>query len=165
MENDMPGYKTHLVGGCAVYIVLLVIMRYYNPSPIAACEWLACALAGSLFPDVDIKSKGQKYFYYGTFLLFCILLTQKRYGLFACISICSLAPMLVKHRGIFHELWFIIMAPSVVGLAVGNVNTQARQSIFFCIVFFIAGAISHLLLDRGFLGMLSKSHRYKKRTW
>jgi len=72
----MPGYKGHLVGGTVAYGLLffgLVGVVVKQPSMLTAGEWLLFALAGSLFPDIDIKSKGQKYFYYVIFLFFTSL--------------------------------------------------------------------------------------------
>ena len=59
----MPGYKGHLVGGAVAYGVTVYLLRSLNPTAITLVEWFVCTLAGALFPDVDTKSKGQKYFY------------------------------------------------------------------------------------------------------
>src|SRR5438309_2217826 len=77
----MPGYKGHLVGGTVAFGLLffaLVGVVVRQPSMLIAGEWLLFALAGSLFPDIDIKSKGQKYFYFDYFVRFSALNPSSR---------------------------------------------------------------------------------------
>src|SRR5213080_4473351 len=110
----MPGYKGHLFGGTVAFGLLffaLVGVVVTQPSLLTASEWLLFALAGSLFPDVDIKSKGQKYFYYVVFLIFIILAYKKCFQLLSCFSFITITPMLVRHRGIFHDPCFLIAVP------------------------------------------------------
>src|SRR5690606_29691836 len=122
-------------GGCIAYGILMFIVYRYNPSFIKAIEWLMCSLAGSLFPDVDIKSKGQKYFYRFILLLFCVLLLHRRYELFVCCSLLALTPMLARHRGLFHELWFVITAPFMVWFIISNMWPVLFHSFFFYTIF------------------------------
>jgi membrane-bound metal-dependent hydrolase YbcI (DUF457 family) len=104
---------------------------------------------GSLFPDIDIKSKGQKYFYV---IVLCGLITlfiQEKLVTLAWCSIISLAPMLVRHRGIFHQLWFVIAMPFGVWMFLSAVTPAYKNPLFYDIIFFIIGAVSHLWLDFG----------------
>lgn len=145
----MPNYKGHLVGGVVAYGITLYALKDYNPSLFSAAQWLGFALAGSLFPDIDIKSKGQKYFYAATLLGLCILLIKKQFTLFACVSIASFTPMLVHHRGLFHRLWFIILMAIGIWLLISSHFPRYEQPLMFDLIFFVAGAISHLWLDLG----------------
>jgi hypothetical protein len=142
---------------------VLMLLVHQQASLFVAAEWLLCALAGSLFPDVDIKSKGQKYFYYCALLLLSVLLLYQKYELFACCSMLAFTPMLARHRGIFHELWFVIAAPLGVWFVVSGLYPSYAHSFFFDTIFFIAGAISHLWLDRGFFRMMRRNGGYKRR--
>ncbi len=152
----MPNYKKHLIGGLGAYAALLIIFqRIIQPvSLFSAGEWLVCSLAGSLFPDIDIKSRGQKYFYRVILLVMIFLIIQRQFSLLATSSVMAVTPMLVRHRGIFHRLWFVILLPLtiwyIVSLSVPTISTI----LLFDILFFIAGAISHLWLDFGFWRML-----------
>ncbi|HEB41982.1 MAG TPA: hypothetical protein ENI08_03115 [Candidatus Dependentiae bacterium] len=152
----MPNYKKHLIGGLGAYAALLIILqRIIQPvSLLSAGEWLVCSLAGSLFPDIDIKSRGQKYFYRVILLVMIFLIIQRQFSLLATSSVMAVTPMLVRHRGIFHRLWFVILFPLaiwyIVSLSVPTISTI----LLFDILFFIAGAISHLWLDFGFWRML-----------
>ncbi len=152
----MPNYKGHLVGGAAAYtlLFLLLLRNSITPSFITAGEWLICALAGALFPDIDIKSRGQKYFYRIVLLLFSILIIQKQFELLAFGSIIATIPMLVRHRGIFHRLWFVVLMPMLIWALVALSTPELSTTVWYDVLFFIVGAISHLWLDLGIHRMI-----------
>ena len=155
----MPNYKGHLVGGFAVYCIVLVMLIGTVPSLVTAFEWLLFALAGALFPDVDIKSKGQKYFYYLVFVIFALLAYKGRFQVLSCCSFIIITPMLTRHRGIFHSTWFVVSVPLVVWMVMSMLYPKLAGPFFFDTFFFITGALSHLFLDRGF----SRMFRFRNR--
>jgi len=150
----MPNYKGHLVGGFIVYCIIIGIGTLYATSFMVLLQWLLSTLAGSLFPDIDTKSKGQKLLYTLLFVMSLVLLVQKRYRLIAYCGVVAVLPLITRHRGIFHKLWFIIL---IIGL-----GTAGLISLYPCAMvpigklagFFLAGAISHLYLDLGLKRML-----------
>jgi hypothetical protein len=151
----MPDYKSHLSTGSIVFsIVLLLVVPYYTPSVTTAAEWYLFALAGSLFPDIDIKSKGQRYFYWFIFLLLILLATTKRFIALSIVSILAMLPLLGKHRGLFHKTWFIIGAPYLLWYIAACRYRMFADALFFDVLFFVAGALSHLWLDLGWRKML-----------
>jgi len=151
----MSNYKSHLVGGVGAYAILLIVLQRIQPvSFLSLGEWLVCALAGSLFPDIDIKSKGQKYFYYVMLLVMIILIIEHLFSLLAMCSIMAVTPMLVRHRGIFHRLWFVVLFPLTMWYAISIFVPTVSKIILFDVFFFISGSISHLWLDFGFWRML-----------
>ena len=150
----MPGYKGHLVGGTVAFGVTYILVRSWCPSLLTAGQWLGCALAGSLFPDIDIKSKGQKYFYWVILLAVITIIMQRRFEWLAIVSVLSVVPMLVRHRGIFHRLWFVIALPMALWFGTSFYFPVVAKQLFFQTLFFIAGAISHLWLDLGFRRMV-----------
>ncbi|UNE35407.1 metal-dependent hydrolase [Vermiphilus pyriformis] len=151
----MPGYRTHLIGGvCAYALVSILVVPLVKPTALTMIEWFAVALAGSLFPDIDIKSKGQKIFYILICAALILLSYQKQYIFMAYLSIASCVPLMVKHRGIFHSMWFLI-AGAVAVVSTGYYYCPDYQYILASnMCFFIAGAISHLWLDMGFRRMV-----------
>lgn len=144
----MPGYRGHLMGGIWAFFLMLPIVYYVGiPDIITLIEWCLCALAGSLFPDIDIKSKGQPYFYYAISFLFLILIWH---GWHEAVSWCSLVaflPLFVKHRGLFHRVWFVIGFPLAIFGAVHSFFPHMAQPILPHVLFFIGGALSHIFLD------------------
>lgn len=157
----MPGYKGHLVGGAAVGIALVYILRGHYSTSIQAGQWMVCALAGSLFPDIDIKSKGQKYFYWIVIGIFLTLIFYEKHRLLGVVSVVAVMPMLSKHRGLFHEPWFVIVLPILVWLGISSIFPSFKNQFYYYMIFFIAGALSHLILDRGWKGLLPNSARKK----
>ncbi len=146
----MPNYKGHLSGGCMTFaLVLVFVVPYCPPSFFSMIEWLLFTLAGSLFPDIDIKSKGQKYFYWIMLLLFVVLALNRQYKHLAIISVLSVIPHLVKHRGMFHRLWFVIAIPLIAWFVIVQQFPNIYTALLINTIFFIAGAISHLWLDMG----------------
>lgn len=150
----MPGYKGHLAGGLITYACGLFLLSSFNPSFATMSEWLLCVLAGSLFPDVDIKSKGQKLLYRFLFILFFFLVITQRYQMLIFISILAVVPMIVRHRGLFHKLWFVTLLPFLFAFCITIYFPDYQSIILYDVLFFIAGAISHLWLDMGFARML-----------
>jgi len=159
----MPGYKGHLAGGCVAYGLTLgllygflpyVALAKYGFSSLVALRWLFCALAGSLFPDIDVKSKGQKYFYWVILGFFLLLIIERKFKLLAASSIVSVLPMLVKHRGIFHKTWFVVLAPLGLWALFGTYAPEYSFALFLDVLFFIVGALSHLWLDLGLKRMM-----------
>jgi hypothetical protein len=164
----MPGYKGHLVGGTVAFGLLffgLVGVIIAQPSMLTASEWLLFTLAGSLFPDIDIKSKGQKYFYYVIFLVFIILAAHQRFEMLTCFSFITITPMLVRHRGIFHNPWFVIGLPLILWIVVSAAMPKVSERFFFDMLFFMIGALSHLWLDFGTRQMMQRSFPRKKKRW
>lgn len=147
----MPGYKVHLAGGGALFglIFIIITQPIFKPPVLTAFEWLLFMLAGALFPDVDVKSKGQKLLYLFLIVLFSLLLAQGCHSTVACLAVISLIPMIVRHRGLFHNFWFVVFFPLSVGYLLGVCFPSYSSIIFVDSLFFIAGAISHLWLDRG----------------
>lgn len=147
----MPGYKGHLFGSSIAYLIILYFFYYwFNPSLLTMLEWGIFTSAGALFPDIDVKSKGQHLFYIIIFFIFLILLIHDCYKIVACLSIFVLIPLLVAHRTLFHRTWFIIALPCLVGLVVMHCMPNHADIIFMDVFFFIVGALTHLWLDLGF---------------
>ena len=163
----MPGYKGHLVGGVIAFGLLFFgVMSAIVPEPsrFTIGEWLLFALAGCLFPDIDIKSKGQKYFYYVVLVCFIILAARQRFQMLTCFSFIIITPMLVRHRGIFHSPRFVIALPLLLWIVVAMSMPQLATQFFVDMLFFITGALSHLWLDFGTRQMMSRLlTRRKKR--
>lgn len=145
----MPNYKGHLIGGFFTYLALLYLLRNHSPTVLTIGEWLFFTLMGALFPDIDTKSKGQKFFYRVVFVLLLLLLVQMRFQVIAFVSFVALFPLLIRHRGITHSLWFI-MGLSLCTIALAHICVPNFAAIvFFDTLFFFVGALSHLILDLG----------------
>jgi len=150
----MPGYKTHLASGVVVFTLLLSLPFFFTKTFTTidtrhAFWYLCCALAGSLFPDVDVKSKGQKLFYRIGLILVLGAIITKDWLFLSLISLALLLPILVRHRGITHHLWFIVCVPFVVPIIASSAFPHLLKPALFGYFFFIGGAVAHLMLDFG----------------
>ena len=74
----MPGFRGHLIGGTVTYLAILQCIKSMQPSiPVIISGFIFCII-GSLFPDIDIKSKGQKLFYSAALFVLCGFLWYER---------------------------------------------------------------------------------------
>ncbi len=146
----MPGYKVHTIGGGLVYIIGMVLTTAYfitKPSIIDALIWFFCAILGSLFPDVDIKSKGQILFYEVLAIVLLIVWFRKEYLLFTYITFLGLLPVLNHHRGLFHQAWFLIGISALAAHGAASCYPYYKYSLQAAAFFFCIGALSHIGLD------------------
>ncbi len=144
----MPGYRGHIAGGCCVYAGLMVLHSLPTVSLMTQGEWLLCTIAGALFPDIDIKSRGQKYFYWAVLCVFGVCFVHHSFVSLAVCSVGAVIPMLVRHRGIFHAWWFSILVPLIGWGCVSTLWPHLSGPLWYDMIFFVAGALSHIVLDK-----------------
>ena len=157
----MPNYKTHLAGDfCAAFCTLALVTSYnlyqFSHDPLMLAWYLCCALAGSLFPDVDIKSKGQRLFYFLICILSIIIILKQQWHVLSVMTLVMFFPLMVPHRGITHQTWFVVMVPLIVPCVAAALNPRLLLPAFVGYLFFVAGALSHLILDFGLKNFLQR---------
>jgi hypothetical protein len=164
----MPGYRGHLAGGAVTYGFLFFALHSLQPTFSTAMCWFFMTCAGALFPDIDIKSKGQKYFYWAilAFLVWSIMrfkqiASSERFDIVAGTAVLALIPLLVRHRGVTHQQWFIISMSCAVWMIMMGFFPHHARSIFVYLLFFCAGALSHIWLDRGLLPKRGRLFRFR----
>jgi hypothetical protein len=145
----MPNYKGHLLGGCVAFLVAVNVIVAQKVSFFVGAEWLGFTLLGALFPDIDIKSKGQKIFYKCFFVVALFLIVNHRFFALSLLSLLAFFPLMVPHRGICHRFWFVVGVPAAVVLLCNIFFSHYFMLVFWDAVFFIVGALSHLWLDLG----------------
>lgn len=144
----MPSYRGHLVGGLITYVGILQLLKNMHLSGFMIVQGLLFCLLGALFPDIDVKSKGQKVFYSMLLVLLLWLLYKKMYCLFAIMSLLGIIPILVRHRGIFHHIWFLFSMAVIFTLIIKNWCGSFEKMMLYNCWFFFAGTVSHVVLDR-----------------
>ena len=148
----MPNYRGHLLGGAATFGLLFYLgqktgfIEAKNFAKIST--WLLACLLGSLFPDIDITSKGQRLLYASLLIIIPGIILSQEWFLFLPVTLIAIFPLLVRHRGITHRVPFILAAPFVVSAIIAYYNQSAGKLVIGCYPFFVLGALSHLLLDR-----------------
>lgn len=155
----MPNYKKHLAGGSIIYglITYLSIQQHWLPIDLnLQLQTLAACLVGSLFPDIDTKSKIQKFIYFIILISVVYLMIAGLEYQAALLASMSMLPLIVSHRGLFHRLWFILLC-----LGLGNFLCYSNKACWFknyvwLSLFFLIGVISHIWLDMGWKKLFKK---------
>lgn len=153
----MPGYKKHLTNGLLTYIIVIFFAAFYIYSLKFLISGLVSLILGSLFPDIDIKSKGQKVFYIIFLILLMILILADAWQLAAIFSVLTTLPNIVKHRGIFHNIWFNALLVTLFVLILTRAFPTKKSIFIFNGIFFLIGVLSHLISDIGLKNFLRKS--------
>ena len=145
----MAGGKGHLIGGFIFILVLLhtIIHYFYRPSLLDLVMYIAIGLMFAVWPDVDIKSIGQKFFYTVFFLVDLFLVYSEEYKIAAYFGLIIILPILAKHRGWTHSIpaMFLIPAPILLyPIYVSQSFDFSGGPYYACAV---TGYFSHLVLD------------------
>ena len=147
----MPTYKGHLAGGAATFVAIHYISTkiFLTPPPTPKQIFFTCAfcLLGSIFPDIDTKSFGQKIFYTLLTVIIITAIIAQQWGLLSVLSLISVFPLLVNHRGVIHTVWFVTLAPLAIPLLIHYNSPELSQTAWLAYLYFLAGALSHLALD------------------
>ena len=104
----MAGYKGHIAGGLVTAVACtfaVSLLPYEQLSAYADLLQGWQTLAGvfivamlfALFPDVDIKSKGQSLFYWLIFIVDALLIWNKQIQAATYLGVIALLPLLSKH--------------------------------------------------------------------
>lgn len=157
----MPGHRTHTTAAVGAAAAALLIVNWRVPIinllTVSNGACLVASLYGGLFPDIDIKSRGQKWWYRILLPLLGAALLA-RHTVFICVlSALAIIPPLLPHRGITHELWFVLLAPLGAPFLVSVYQPAYLTYSIDLYIYFVLGAITHLVLDLGPLGMLRHS--------
>jgi len=154
----MPNYKGHVAGGIATFFGLVYVAGKQHAHVFVLAQWFVFTILGALFPDVDIHSKGRKIFF--RVLLAALIYFVLKQDFQACILVIAmgLIPFCVRHRGIFHNVWFIAACTAIPVIYAQMYHNAYSYYVRWDALFFGFGALSHLLLDFGLI-------RFFKRTF
>lgn len=150
----MPSYKGHVTGGLVTFFLAYAVATHlFSHAPYDLKKFLftgTFCLLGSLFPDIDTKSVGQRVFYSLLTIAVTFSILNKQWELLSALSLISIFPILVNHRGIIHTIWFVTLVPLGLVALVWHTNPHILKLAWQAYYYFVTGALSHLLLDRKF---------------
>lgn len=144
----MPGYKKHLTFSALLFVPLCYSLHLLNAPLPKLMRLLAMLLAGTLFPDIDTKSKGQKYFFTAIFCLLAYLIINSYFMQAALIGLVCIIPLLVRHRGLCHNPLFLLGAPYGAWFVLSLYWPRYACSLKTEVLFFVIGEFLHLILDK-----------------
>ncbi len=152
----MSQFKGHVLGGLVAYGAVVFLFSLTTVPLATHLQWIIATFAGALFPDIDIKSKGQHLFLKILLLLLILCLFLHAYIPVVLVLIFSLLPLIIPHRGLFHDLSFIVLITAAIDLVLIFVLPYKGETIITTSLFFLLGVFSHLLLDKGVKKTFSK---------
>lgn len=128
----MSMFREHWLGGLTAYSTFFVVSLIttisvsiiyglpfdWNPTisldPLGILGCFVIALLFGLWPDVDIKSRSQQFFYTVLFVLNAsLILFLQRYLEAAVLGLFAMLPILSRHRGWTHSKFTMILLPSL----------------------------------------------------
>jgi hypothetical protein len=162
----MPGYRAHLTTGFITGSTILYTLSYHTTlttHPIVGVGYLGLCLLGSLFPDIDTYSKMQQIALKGGMYCMAGALLLNKHFVLSFILLAALIIAFIPHRGITHQPWFIIMMPIVPLVYLARTTTHSYSYLIIPYTFFVAGALSHIILDRSVTRFRRRYNKYLKR--
>jgi len=147
----MASGKGHILGGLVFLWLFLTILAnfFFVPSAMEIIIFTAIAVMFSLWPDVDIKSIGQKVFYTIFFVTDAILVFYfQDYKTAAFFGLLIILPILAKHRGWTHSRLTAVLLPTpllLVPMYVFEGSIAQGIPYYFAAV---TGYFSHLFFDK-----------------
>ncbi|MCB9493476.1 MAG: metal-dependent hydrolase [Epsilonproteobacteria bacterium] len=149
----MPNYRTHLIGGAFTYMAICCLLvftqKHYSLNFAQLLLGLYLSLLGSIFPDIDIRSRMQRLFLLFVSPIFFTAIIYQQWKLLIILSASILFITLVKHRSLTHNIWFILGLPLCIALPTIAYTRLATHVVFLMYIFFVFGALSHRFLDYG----------------
>jgi hypothetical protein len=101
----------------------------------------------ALFPDVDIKSRGQMLFYRLFVLVDAVLIVTGQFAAAAYFGLLALVPIVSRHRGWTHTYAAMLLVPAPILVAPMYL---ARAPVLDGLPYYlgaVAGYLSHLVAD------------------
>lgn len=100
---------------------------------------------GSIYPDIDIKSKSSRILYLLFFVVAGVLWFLNYTSISLAVLVFSLLPQLTSHRGFFHS----ITASILISAVIAGVSFMILKAVSIpLVVCFFIGYILHLLADK-----------------
>ncbi len=163
----MPNYKTHLIAGAVSFYLVMRTTATYIPTLSMPLEYLSLGLAlsliGSIFPDIDVPSKMQKWFFVASIILILISLLHQNHTLFAGLGISVVFVAFLTHRTITHKPAFLLLIALVPVMGVIYALPAHSTIALAGYLYFTVGCLSHVLLDRlltFFNRLIGKARRF-----
>lgn len=163
----MPNYKTHLVAGLGCFFIVSGVTSNSLPSltlPLGLLPLgLVLSLIGSIFPDIDVPSKMQKWFYFACIGAVALAIWRKNHLLMACIGTGVIFVTFLTHRTITHKPAFLALFGLIPTLVITYILPSHANNAFSLYTYFITGCLSHILLDRlltRFNKLMGRSRRF-----
>lgn len=182
LKSDSMNFKGHITGGIIAGATLTVsAVALGEPLGLPAPPWVlaqifAVTVFFSLFPDLDISSIPQRWFFRGIFVLLLVLGYYEYYEEATLLALVAITPLLDHHRSWTHHVLSALLFPVVLACLYEYLLTKNQffqqwsferivfhlQTHLWLVIACIAGWYTHLFLD--YLQSQKLSFKRKKRS-
>jgi len=148
----MPGYKVHITAGvvsCFILIYVISVLINFCPTFLQFAGCFACAILGSIFPDIDTTSKAQRLFFIFSGIVLLTSIVFQAWFIFFNFSFITVVVMILKNRTITHNAYFLFSLSILLILFSTLVFQGLSTGAVLSALGFAIGAFSHLFLDFG----------------
>lgn len=154
----MSNYRTHFFFNLVIFIPFVYLINKYFYYDVSTFDKIlnfsilfSISVIFTLWPDIDIKSIGQKYFYVVFFVTDIILIATNKINEAALLGLLTMLPMITNHRGFFHSLFAVFFFPSIFLIApMIYYKSFTISKMLIGIPYYLAGVVGyfgHYLLD------------------
>lgn len=144
----MAGYKAHITASLLACGVLYMFPFWSTLSWPEQGACVAIAVFFGLWPDVDIKSKGQTIFLALFLVVNTILILREEYKRAAYLGLLVVLPVIARHRGWTHHWITMLLLPGALYLAALHYTRTEPPDLLPYLLAAMLGYASHLILDR-----------------
>lgn len=148
----MPNHRTHLLAGLVTAGSLFYFLMKCKAVPFTENHYFilsyALCLTGSIFPDIDVASKMQRIFLRIAAIALLLTIIFMKWFLFVFLGILTTSLFIIKHRGSTHKVWFLLLFPLLITGYIAGHHILPTPHLTLFYLFFIAGALSHIALDK-----------------
>lgn len=144
----MAGYRVH-VTAALLFCGLLYMFPFWNSlSPCGKAACVGLAVFFGLFPDVDIKSRGQTLFLMLFLIVDAVLILRGDYKRAAFLGFLVAIPVIARHRGWTHSWGAMAAVPGAFYLAAVQYTGEPPLDLLPYFLAAMLGYASHLFVDR-----------------
>lgn len=156
----MASYRGHLWGALIFFIPFVILLIFFfdfyrQPLPMLLAQvviLLGITMLFALFPDIDIKSKGQRIFYLIFFCVDILLIATGHWREAAFLGLFAMLPLITEHRGWTHSFWAALIIPLpflLLPIWFAKAGWKAGLPYYLAAV---TGYLSHRFMDGIFFG-------------
>jgi uncharacterized membrane protein len=147
----VPSYRGHLLGGL-LFFALSTNLPFLNrimhhPSLLTFAGGLLICLAGALFPDIDIRSKGRRWLLPVAIALMALSFLHGTVRPIILLITLIVIARQTKHRSLTHNPFFLLAFPALLLLVLLPPWALHHSITHYGYLLFVSGAFSHLILD------------------
>lgn len=143
------GFRGHAFVTLMFFVIIAVFGRMIGLNWGMLFQGAIFMLLGGLFPDIDTTGRGRRFFYLIIFSAAFWCWVVSAHILAGLLITSAILPVLVNHRGLFHNLYFLAALTLLFSWTGYVFVPWFPWAIFANALFFLIGCWVHLVVDFG----------------